>query len=1849
MAMVQTACKQNKEIVPSSAFAAYINSYSGGQMSAYSTIKIEFTQDQPMVEIGVAIDDKLFNFSPSLKGEAHWVDRRTIEFVPDSGALKSGTLYNAEFKLDEVMEVEKDLQEFAFSFRVQGLNFSFDVDAIEVLSADASKVNISGEIRLSDKSSLEKVEKMLLVSFDGDNSYATKVLATPNELIYRFEIDNILKAADDKQMRLEFDGKSLGIDKKVAKEILIPALSSFRVLEAKMIQVPENGIQIIFSEPLFKSQGLRGLIDVAGISNYVFEIDNNKINVFFERNKLTSINLDVHGAVRNHAEKKLGSTTSFVLDVESVNPQIVLTSSGMILPDSKNLILPFKTVNISAVDVKIIQIFEKNIMIFLQNNTLSSENELRRSGRLVYSTTIQLDADPTLKLSEWADSYIDLAEIFNREPGAIYRVELGFKKEYSLYGRAHNASGKVQNKALTKILAPQLTEDDDRFWDIASPYYYSGSYENMDWDIYDWEDIQDPSKPSFYMLKSNISTYCNLIASNIGLIAKANQDNYLWLTTNSILTTEPLAEVDVKAYNFQLQVVGEGKTDKNGFASFPCKGKPFVVVAQKDQDKAYLRVVDGEEKSLTRFDIEGKETQKGLKGYIFGERGVWRPGDTLHLGFILEDRLNKIPDNHPVALELYNPNGQFYAKQISTKGKDGFYVFNVPTNADDITGMWSAYVKLGGASFYKSLRIEMIKPNRLKVNLNIPVSRLEASSGTVKAKLSSNWLTGAIARELKVSVEMTLSRVRTQFKGFEKYEFNNPASSFVSETVSVFEGKLDDNGMVDFNMTLPGASNSPGLLQATFVSRVFEPSGDVSTFVQSMPYSPFSSYIGLNLNEKENEYALETDKNNLFDIVTLNADGKLIDRQNIEYKIYKMNWSWWWHRNSTSFDSYINNSSIEALFSGKLSTKGGKASINFQIDYPEWGRYLVYVVDKESGHATGKVVYVDWPEWRGRAAKNDADGVNMLSFSVDKKSYEVGEEVTVIIPSAAKGRALLALENGTSVLSRAWVDISEGGDTKYKFKVTEDMAPNFYVHISLLQAHAQTVNSLPIRMYGVVPVMVTNKNSNLLPEISMPESLEPEKEFTVKIKESKGRAMSYTLAIVDEGLLDLTAFKTPDPWSEFYSRDALSIRTWDMYDYVIGAFGANFSPLFSIGGDESMKSGNTKANRFKPVVKFIGPFALNKNGSGTHKITLPMYVGSVRVMVVAAQEGAYGNAEKTVPVKSPLMILPTLPRVVSVGEEIKLPVNVFVMENNIKDVSVKVSTTGLTKISDAATRSLQFNAVGDKMAYFNLKVGSQTGIEKITVTASANGKIASETIEIDVRNPNPAVISNTDALIAPSKEQEFDFALGNKSAESWVKIELSRIPSADINRRFDYLESYEHCCSEQLVSKAFPLLYIEQFKELSPKESETVKKNVREAIRLLYARQMADGAFMYWPGQTYQYAWVINYVGHFLVEAQKKGYDVNAGVLSRWKKFQKNKAQQWTYNSPNSEKYRYHQSDLEQSYRLYTLALAGVPELGAMNRLQEIKDLTTQSRWRLAAAYALDGKTKHAKELIFNIPSEIDAYTSNNASFGSSYRDEAMILETMVLLGDIKKAFIQANKISKNLSSESYFSTQTTAYSLLAMAKLAEKVGDGMIDAEWSVNGQTQKAVKTAKAVYQLSIPDNILEGKIKLKNLGKGDLFVNLTSKYKPLIDSLQAVSNNLQINISYTSTGGIPMDVSRLQQGSDFVALVSVTNTSIVNDYNELALTHIFPAGWEIYNQRMMTTDDQQGEGSRTFSYQDIRDDRVFTYFNLFRGQSKIFRIRLQAAYIGKYTLPAVQCEAMYDTGAQARTRSGIVEVLE
>ncbi|RZK47879.1 MAG: hypothetical protein EOO87_21120, partial [Pedobacter sp.] len=528
-------------------------------------------------------------------------------------------------------------------------------------------------------------------------------------------------------------------------------------------------------------------------------------------------------------------------------------------------------------------------------------------------------------------------------------------------------------------------------------------------------------------------------------------------------------------------------------------------------------------------------------------------------------------------------------------------------------------------------------------------------------------------------------------------------------------------------------------------------------------------------------------------------DGKLLaSSKSVQVELYKVQWRWWWEQDDqNSYANFTQNQYNKLVQKDNISLSNGKGSWSFRIDEPEWGRYLILVRDENGGHTTGKSVYIDWPGWAQREQSNNPTEASMLSFTANKEKYNVGEDITLTIPTGENGRALVSIENGSRVLKTYWIN-TDKGQTQFKFKAEKNMAPNVFANITLLQPHAQTVNDLPIRMYGAIPLKIEDPETILKPIIKMPNTLKPEVESTINVSEAKGKAMTYTIALVDEGLLDLTRFKTPDPHSVFYAKEGLGVKTWDLFDQVLGAWGGNLERILSIGGDGSVNKNlnPAKANRFKPVVKFLGPFYLAKGENKTHKFTLPQYIGSVRAMVVAAQDGAYGFGEKAVEVKKPLMVLATLPRVIGPGESFTLPVNIFATNNSLRNVSVQLQSSNLA-VAGAKVQQLQFAKAGEQMTYFQVVAPNTVGVAKVKIIAQSGSEKTVYDVEMDVRNPNPYITNVVAATVQPKQTWRANYSAIGMAGTNKGTLEVSSIPSLNLDKRLSYLIQYPHGCVEQ--------------------------------------------------------------------------------------------------------------------------------------------------------------------------------------------------------------------------------------------------------------------------------------------------------------------------------------------------------------------------------------------------------------------------------------------------------------------
>ena len=1643
------------------------------------------------------------SFTPSADVEVSRLGVRTLRIVPKS-PLKSDTRYKVALDASKLTGGKaKGVAEFEFS--TPKLRFSYNPCWLQQ-SDDLKYYVLVGETVSSDYAADDYVEQRLKIK----GLLKPEVTWTHSEdgTVHKYRVENIPTRSDESyKLTLDFD-----LDPKRNVEMEVPRKGEYIVLD-HTVQTEPLAVVVTFSEPLKPNQDFRNLIRFD--PKFRTSVDRNRLYIYPETQLTGNYEVEISREVQNKAGRRLDESYTFTAALPSQAPAIRFTGKGSILPSSNRMSLLFESVNFARARVRVRKIFANNLLQFFQRNYYGDTyfSDMEYVSRIVRDTTIDLGDKASTRLDRTNSYSLDLSRLITDSRKSMYLLEI---------------------KGVDPLIPVESNDYD----------YYFGDYRT-------------------YAERSKV-----VIQSDIGIICKSSGDGELIVYTTDLVSARPKGSCKVRAYDRQNQQLAEAVTDSEGRAVLKCGDEPYTVLAEANGDAAFVRVERGAALSLSNFDVGGTTDTKGIKGYLFGERGVWRPGDEIYLTLIVASD-NPLPENHPASLEFYNPNGQLVQSAVSSGSTDGIHTFKLRTTPASPTGIWRAKATFGGATFEKNIRVDAVKPNRMKIEMRL------GDGQTVDAKeftgrLTARWLHGAPAAGSKVTLQAQLSQIPTRFKGYPDYSFDDATKQFAPEEREIVSGTTGTDGALQLTTdrlsSLEGLS--PGMLNGKFTVKVFEKSGDFSVDQQIAAVSPYDAYFGIGVTAQQSDWGeeyLDSKRDHALRLVLLDARGRpATGTEEATVTVYRMSSYWWWDASSAASQARYAKSALNAQYKTLRATlSNGTGQVTMRWSAGDYGYYLIRVTGARQAHSATCVVCVSSSDHRG-GISSVTDAATRLAIARDKDKYVPGDKAKITIPSSPGARALVSVESGSFVRESRWIACTDR-QTSFEIPVREGMAPNVYVSVTLVQPHGNTLNDAPIRLFGVLRLPVEDAGTRLAPVVEMPESVKPESEITIRVRERNGRRMSYVLALVDEGLLGLTRFRTPDPYLYFNATEALGVRTWDLFDHVIGAYGGRIEQLFAIGGDaEQPNTGALRAQRFKPVVRFLGAEKLGAGKTNTHKIALPPYFGSVRVMVVASNGRAFGSAAKEVAVKKPLLVQATLPRVVSTEEEIELPVTVFALEKGVGKTDVRVSVNEAFSVVGPQSRSVVLGDEGEQVVTFRLKAGRQTGIGKVRVTAASSGDNSASEIEIDVREPNPYVTTSEEHILQPGET----VSVKPLKASGTARLELSSIPPIDLSRRLEYLVRYP----------------------------------------------LSNGAFAYWSGGTSPSEWGTAYAVHFMVEAAKYGYAVDRTTLERALKYLRGN----TFDNP-----------LTLAYAQYVLALAGTPDRGAMNRLRERSaQAGSDARWLLAAAYALDGNRKVAEELTAQTAGtaapKADPY---DGTYNSPERQMAIVLMTQTLLGQREAAFRTALKMSDILKKDKWLSTQSTAWMLNTLANFAS-TGQTGIDARIG-----REPIRSAKSIA--SMP---LTAPTEVRNTGTGSLHLVVSQSYTPGKGEEAEAASSLKIDVRYRDMNGAPLDPRSVAVSTDFYAVVTVTNTSGYERYADLALTHIVPAGWEITSERDLST----------VTYQDIRDDRVLSYFDLRSGESKEIPIKLTATYKGRYYLPSVCCEAMYDNSVRALRKGEWVEVV-
>lgn len=1834
-------------------FEAYIAAYSGPIINRTDPVLITFTAPYGKGQEDQEVLPQPVQLTPAIAGKTVWTDAYSLQFTPEN-PLTSGMEYVVNLALASIVQGLPDsLQNFRFVVQVKDQFLRLQTEDLTIPDPGSPNLfDLKGVLHTNDLADNSLVEKCFSVK---DDQQKTTILwdHDPNGMTHRFTLRGIQQTREDREITLSIDGSPLELEHASEQPLIIPGSASFRVAQYRVEQGSQSIVHLTFSHLVNPDQDLTGLILIREKPQLTprFVIDANRIICYFPERLEGIFHLDVLVGVRNSQNVRLAQPYTAKTSFTQVAPQVRLVGNGMILPRAEELYFPFEAVNLEAVEVEIFKIYSSNILQFLQVNSLDGNYELQRVGKIIYKGTVNLSAlNPEQNNYEWVRYALDLAPLIKRDPKAIYQIRIGFWPQQTKY---------ICDESNTTASEETSNDegDEEGYWEIDEgepeslmnaywgPYGYQRNYS--------WDNRDNPCKPEYYNSDRFINR--NVLASDLGITVKMGDNGDLLAVVTDLRTADPVAGAEVQYYDGQLQRLSSVKTDERGIHLGRLKTQPEFAVVRSNESVGYLALRKNEGLSTSDFETAGVAVQKGIRGFPYAERGVWRPGDSIFLNLILHDPENTLPEKYPVSLEVFDPRGRLTQKIVNAEPVGAIYAFPFATLPDAPTGSWHAKFTAGGATFHHYLRVETIKPNRLKLKLDFGTDRLSTKDEPVKGTLQANWLHGTPAKNQAAQIEAMAHHVRPSFKGFEAFSFIHSERRGADFSGFIWtEGTTDANGTFQISgKELLGDNYAPGRVRFDFKFRVNEPGGGFSQDFRSIQYDPYTSYCGINI--PKNKYGVPSFGPNekvTLTFACVDPEGKPLAGRKLSVKKVKKAWRWWWERYRDNRMDYNQQDSKDVLEEETLTTNS-KGVVEWTLTFQEYSRYMVEVCDLESGHCAADNIYI-----YDRSSPSNKDS-RYFSFSTDRDTYQPGDVVQISIPGANAGKALISVENGSGILEVHLIPLKPD-QTTYNLTVTKDMKPNVYLNVALIQPHDRMGKDLPLRLYSIQSIQIQDPDAKLEPVVTAPDEMRPDKTYPILVKEAKGRPMAYTLALVDEGLLDLTRFPTPDPYKHIYSKEALGVSTWDVYDQVLGGFGGELRRIVAIGGDAAAAKpeGSPKANRFKPAIVHLGPFQLKRGQTASHQVAIENYVGRVRLMVVSAGDLAYGHTEKSIPIRKPLMTVATLPRQLGIRESLNLPVTVFAMDKKIKNVEVTVKeSSGLVRFTKPARASLQFSGPDDQTIYFPLTVSDRSGIARFTIEVAGNGESASQMVEIDVRNPNPYQTQTHAQLIKPGQSATFNVPLVGTPGTNTVAMEGFILPPAQVTKHLNHLMNYEFGCLEQTTSKAFPLLYMHYLADIPEQAARDIRDRVTAGIQRILSMKNGAGRLGYWPQGNYYHMWTEIYATLFLNLAKQEGYMVSESALKSIMTTQKRFANEWSANKKTLEEYG-HYTQTIQAFRLFVLAVGGEPQLGAMNRLMEEPTLPELERWLLASAYARAGKTDVSKRITAGLGRNVSIYRDSRVTFGSDVRDLGLMIIAMLDAGDRAKGFASLKTLADRMNSNQWYSTHSLSIGLWAYASYARTVPKPeSLSLTYAFANGTKKQAGTNQNMLKLDLPPNEVNNRsLVVTNTSKSEMYVLLTLTGRPDISEEKAYSKGINMTVSYMNPDRSSINVKRVARGTDFFATAYVTHLGASGEQlTEVALEQIIPSGWEIRNLRMDQLQVTKIENSAS-KYQDVRDDRVNHFFDLHayldknnKRSHQSYTIALTAAYPGKFYLPAQKVEAMYNPDFSAVIPGGWVEVYD
>lgn len=1340
------------------------------------------------------------------------------------------------------------------------------------------------------------------------------------------------------------------------------------------------------------------------------------------------------------------------------------------------------------------------------------------------------------------------------------------------------------------------------------------------------------------------SRYISL--SDLGLIAKEGL-NKIYVFTNSIKTADPVNGVNVAVYSSNNQLIGTGATNNSGVAEIAYAKKDFsgfrpaMIIAKTADDFNYLPF-SNTKVNTSRFDVGGKRSNpSGFDAFVYAERDVYRPGEKINFSVILRDEQWKNPGDVPLKLKFLLPNGKELKSFRKSLNEEGSLEGSIEIAMAAITGSYTleVYTTTDMLLASKNFSVEEFVPDRIRVSAKLDKKALRPGENAVLSVNAMNFF-GPPAANRKYETEIQVKQKSFSPEKFDGYDFGlaNQSTFFDKE---VKEGMTDEAGNAVIDYAVPAAYANMGALQTNFYTTVFDETGRPVSRASSVDIFTQDVFFGI---KQDWFYYYPLNQPVKFQLAAVNKDGNAINAT-ARVEVIKHEYRTVLTK-SGSYFRYESQKEDKLMIEQQINV-GANTIYSYVPRTP--GDYEVRVYVPGANNYVQRSFY-SYGSWGASNTSFEVNREGNVEIEIDKKSYNSGETVKALFKTPFSGKMLVTMETD-HVVSYQYVEVSNR-TASVDLKLSSDHVPNVYITATLIKPHE--VSDIPLTVaHGFKNVMVEENNRKIKVEVVAQKTVRSKTKQKVTVKAAPGSFV--TLSAVDNGVLQISDFKTPDPYAYFYQKKALQVSAFDLYPLLFAEVRARLS---STGGDGYTTDLEKRANpmpakRVKVVSYWGGIKKANSSGVAEFEFDIPQFSGELRLMAVTYKGNSFGAADNTMTVADPIVVSTALPRFLSPGDTVSVPVTLTNTTDKATTVSAVISVEGPMKVLGGSSQSINLSAKSEGRASFRIVADPTINVGKVTVTVNGMGEKFAEATEIAVRPPSTLQKMTGSGSIAGGNMQKINIGVSDFMPGSVnYSLVVSRSPVLELGEQLKYLVQYPYGCTEQTVSAAFPQIYYGDLADLMMLNKQQNKmntnSNIIEAIRKIKMRQLYNGAVTLWDGEGREDWWTTIYTAHFLLEAKKAGFDVDNSLLETMLNYINSRLRNketitYYFNRDQNKKI----APKEVAYGLYVLALANRSNVPAMNYYKANPALLAlDSRYLLAAAYATAGDKRSFTAMLPASFAGEESVPQTGGSYYSDVRDEAIALNALI---DVDPGNAQVGTMVKHVADKlkrrQWLSTQERAFAFLALGKHARAANNSTATAEIKVNGKVIAKVDGGQWTGDMkALGSNNAEITVK----GNGRLYYFWQSEGISSSGAYKEEDSYLKVRKRFFDRTGKPITGNTFKQNELIIVGISLER-SFTTAIENVVITDLLPAGFEIENPRTKEIPGMDWiKDASTPTALDVRDDRIHFFVDAYNNKQTYY-YAVRAVSPGNYKMGPVSADAMYNGEYHSYNGAGVIRVVQ